>query len=260
VKLLQKYSKNRLIAGTQIIHLEHTRSTSSHLNELLQQKNITEGTVISAGEQTEGRGQMGNKWYSAAGKNLTFSFVLYPQYLMLREQFMLNMAISLAMHDFLKRLVSDCYIKWPNDIYISHKKIAGILVENSITGEQIRQSIAGIGFNVNETDFPPFLPNPTSLSLETGRRYDTEEVLEELLDFLDVRLLQLRSGKHSYLRNAYIEKLYRFEKPYLFEVNKETLEGVIKGVDEEGRLLVEIENSLRSFSFKEIKYLYEIWN
>lgn len=259
-KLLQKYSKNRLIAGTAFIELNQIDSTNSYLNNLLQSTKVREGTVVIALDQIAGRGQSGNRWYSEADKNLTFSLVLYPGFLEPRKQFFLNVAISLAIHDYLRGVVADAYIKWPNDIYISHKKIAGILVENSLVGDLIKQSVIGIGLNVNVTEFPPDLPNPTSLALETGRRYDTTDVIEQILNFLDARLLQLRSGKHELMKDQYLKSLYRYNKPYLFDVGGETMEGIIRQVNDDGKLVVEINDELRTFGNKEIKYLYEIWN
>lgn len=257
---MQKYSKNRLIAGTQYIHLPETASTNLYLSNLLQNNRLPEGTIVSASHQTAGRGQIGNRWHSEAGKNLTFSMVIYPGFLDLQRQFLLNMAVSLALVDYLKAIIPDVYIKWPNDIYISHKKIAGILVENSVSGNQIKQTVIGIGLNINQTLFPPDLPNPTSLALETGRKFELEEVTELILNFLDARLLQLKSEKFDRLHDDYLKYLYRINKPYLFDVNGETVEGVIKNVNNTGHLIVEIADELRTFGFKEIKYLYEIWN
>ncbi len=257
---MQKYSKNRLIAGTQYIHLSETASTNLYLSNLLQNNRLPEGTIVSTAHQTTGRGQMGNRWHSEAGKNLTFSMVIYPGFLSLQKQFVLNMAVSLALVDYLKAIIPDVFIKWPNDIYISHKKIAGILVENSITGNQIKQTVIGIGLNVNQIIFPPDLANPTSLTLETGRKFELEEVTELILNFLDARLLQLKSEKFEQLHEDYLKYLYRRNKPYLFDVKGETVEGVIRNVDNTGHLIVEIASEMCTFGFKEIKYLYEIWN
>jgi len=257
---LKRYSENRLIAGTNIIWEVEVCSTNTHLISLLNSSKLPGGTVIIASHQTAGRGQIGNRWHSEAGKNLTFSMVIYPGFLDLQKQFLLNMAVSLALVDYLKAIIPDVYIKWPNDIYISHKKIAGILVENSVSGNQIKQTVIGIGLNINQTLFPPDLPNPTSLALETGRKFELEEVTELILNFLDARLLQLKSEKFERLHTDYLKYLYRINKPYLFDVNGETVEGIIKNVDDTGHLIVEIADELRTFGFKEIKYLYEIWN
>ena len=130
-----------------VICLDEIGSTNDYLNQLRHGSPIKNGTVVSAGFQTKGRGQQGNFWESTAMKNLLFSFVVEPRMLNPEKQFLLSMAISLGICDYLKTIIPDAKIKWPNDIYTGNNKIAGILIENHFFGSGWSYSIAGVGFN-----------------------------------------------------------------------------------------------------------------
>ena len=139
--------------GKNIIEIEETDSTNLYTSILLKSKKIPEGTVISAFRQNSGRGQGNNLWESEAGKNLTVSIVLYPYFLPIEEQSMLNKVISLGIYDMMTALTkgkANIKIKWPNDIYISDKKVSGILIENAIIGNKFIHSIVGVGININQ--------------------------------------------------------------------------------------------------------------
>ena len=161
-----------------IIWLESVDSTNSEIRRRIE--NLDDLTVISARNQTEGRGQNGNKWFSQHGQSLTFSIVLKQIALRAWEQAAISEAVALAIVDTLDSYGIKAWIKWPNDIYCGDKKICGILIENSLMGEQIRWSIIGIGLNVNQTNFPTDLPNPTSMKLCTGCEYQIEDILVSL--------------------------------------------------------------------------------
>jgi len=138
-----------MIIGSDIIHYDSLSSTNSTAWLMVREKELPEGTVISANFQTAGKGQHGNRWESERGKNLLFSIILYPSSVSPDEQFLISMSISLGICDFLKHFLSDIKIKWPNDIYVNGGKIAGILIENSIIGQTIEYTVAGIGININ---------------------------------------------------------------------------------------------------------------
>ena len=168
-----------------IIWLDSVDSTNSEIKRRLE--HLDDLTVIAARNQTAGRGQKGNKWFSQPASSLTFSVLLKDIGLKAWEQSAISEATALAIVDTLGSYGIDAWIKWPNDIYCTDKKICGILIENSLMGEQIRWSIIGIGLNVNQTDFPTDLPNPTSMTLCTGCEYQTEDILSSLI----TRLAQL---------------------------------------------------------------------
>jgi BirA family biotin operon repressor/biotin-[acetyl-CoA-carboxylase] ligase len=230
------------------------QSTNSLLLDLASKSALPEGTVVITSNQFAGRGQRGNTWQAAAGMNLTFSVFFKPSFLAVKNQFALTMIASLSLSDFLKeKNVDDVKIKWPNDILVGNKKICGMLIENSIQGETINQSIVGIGLNINQTDFP--ISTATSLALVSSKQFDLNQELNLLLEKLEKRYLQLRAGKQSELKAEYLQNLLGMNQPQKFLSNEQELEGVIKTVSESGELIVETEGREKAFSLKEISFL-----
>jgi BirA family biotin operon repressor/biotin-[acetyl-CoA-carboxylase] ligase len=166
---------------TDIIWLERVDSTNDEARRHISE--IDNLSVVSALEQTKGRGQRGNRWSSQPGENLTFSLVVKDFRIKANEQSAISQATALSLVDLLSRHEVKARIKWPNDIYAGDEKICGILIENSLKGSEIDWSIIGIGLNVNQTAFPEDLPNPTSMKLCTGNSnpYNTREILEEFM-------------------------------------------------------------------------------
>ena len=166
---------------TDIIWLERVDSTNDEARRHISE--IDNLSVLSALEQTKGRGQRGNRWSSQPGENLTFSLVVKDFRIKANEQSAISQATALSLVDLLSRHEIKARIKWPNDIYAGDEKICGILIENSLKGSEIDWSIIGIGLNVNQTAFPEDLPNPTSMKLCTGNSnpYNTREILEEFM-------------------------------------------------------------------------------
>ena len=166
------------------MYIETTHSTNTLLHEL-----ITKGEwpqdehFLRAGYQTAGRGQTGNGWESEKGKNLLCSILLPPR----KELFELNVAVAVAV----QRTVGEAFtIKWPNDIYWQDQKVAGILIENAIMGNEIKYSIAGIGINVNQTEWHSDAPNPVSLKQITGQTYDLDAIMQQLMREVQKALTQ----------------------------------------------------------------------
>jgi BirA family biotin operon repressor/biotin-[acetyl-CoA-carboxylase] ligase len=166
---------------TDIIWLERVDSTNDEARRHISE--IDNLSVVSALEQTKGRGQRGNRWSSQPGENLTFSLVVKDFRIKANEQSAISQATALSLVDLLSRHEIKARIKWPNDIYAGDEKICGILIENSLKGSEIDWSIIGIGLNVNQTAFPEDLPNPTSMKLCTANSnpYNTREILEEFM-------------------------------------------------------------------------------
>ena len=161
-----------------LIHISETNSTNSYLQNFCAKEKTEEFTTVAADYQTSGRGQRGNSWESEPHKNLLFSFVLFPEFLEARRQFLISQIVSLAIKEELDTYTDDVSIKWPNDIYWKEKKICGILIENDLIGRNISRSIAGIGININQEEFHSPAPNPVSLYQITGKQYDIYEVLK----------------------------------------------------------------------------------
>lgn len=215
-------------------------------------------SVIAAICQSGGRGQRGNRWFSAPGENLTFSIVLKPgiggiPHITTQNIFDLNRISSLSVTSFLSSQGVEASIKWPNDIYFRNRKISGILIENNIVGDEIVSSVIGIGINLNQTEFPE-LSNATSVKLITGSSIAIKEALEEFCEVFK-RTLSL-FGNNS-LSDIYEDKLFHKGRlcRYSDYLRDTEFEGKIIGVTDTGRLIVEEGPRRRTYAFKEIGYI-----
>jgi len=245
-----------MIIGSKILRFEELPSTNTHAAMLIRQGEEPEGTIVSSAFQTMGRGQSGNSWVSEAGKNLLFSIIQYPASVSPEDQFSISIAISLGICDFLDRNISGSKIKWPNDIYLHNDKIAGVLIENSIMGENIESCVAGIGININQEVFPGSLTNPISIRLASGREFDTGTSLKQLLGDLDLRYKELLYGDREMQRKNYISRLYRLNEYHRFIVRDSEFTASIRGISRSGLLLIEKKDGkMEEYSFKEIKYV-----
>jgi len=216
----------------------------------------TGGDVIVAEYQTAGRGQRGNRWSSAAGRNLMFSVVLDTSFLRTGEQFLLLQTVALALTDTFADYDLDARIKWTNDIYIGDRKITGVLIDHSMHGGMLSRSGVGVGLNVNQTVFDEWLPNPTSMALETGRTYDRREVLERFYFRLMGRLEVLKADRRDEILADYHARIYRLDTPARFTLPDGTeFVGTIRGVGSGGELLIDDGTTLRSFLFREVSFV-----
>jgi BirA family biotin operon repressor/biotin-[acetyl-CoA-carboxylase] ligase len=241
--------------GSTIVHLDSVDSTNNYAAKELLTKSLNEGTVIVAACQQSGRGTGLASWESADGLNLTFSIVLYPKQVSISQQFSISKAISLGVTDFLSRYVRGVSIKWPNDIYVGEKKIAGILIETAITGGKFSKAIVGIGLNINQEYFVSDAPNPVSLKNLTRDTYEISKLLTELCSCLDNRYRSLIGGDYFTLQHDYGKLLYLKGVWAKYRDQNSDFEGRIVGVEDDGRL--KIENSageMRGFYFKEVSF------
>ena len=158
-----------------IIHVAETVSTNSLIRDLMAMEKLAEGSVAVADFQTAGRGQVGNKWESERGRNLTFSVIVYPEHLPANRQFLISQISALSVKETLDYYVDEVTVKWPNDIYWCDKKICGMLIENELAGNRMFDSIVGIGINLNQWEFRGDAPNPVSLCQIIGREVSREE-------------------------------------------------------------------------------------
>ncbi len=234
--------------------IQHTNSTNVYAWELVKKEPSTNKLVIACHCQTAGKGQGGNSWESEAYKNLSFSVILKPHFLPADKQFLLSQAVSLAIIDFLTTHQITAKIKWPNDIYIGDKKLAGILIENSLRGATMQQSIVGIGMNINQINFMSNTPNPVSLRQITNKEYDLKTELNTLIACLETRYLQLMNDYTDKIQQAYTSNMYRYQIPANYQVKDEVKQGSIQGVNSYGQLLVQFADGLQIFNFKEIRY------
>lgn len=240
-----------------IIHLEETESTNSYLKDLLKSEQLTEGSFVVADFQTGGRGQMGNSWFSSKGDNLLFSILLYPTEIPANEQFVISRITSLAIKNTLDQFTDDIRIKWPNDIYWKDKKIAGILIENSLQGRVIENSIIGIGLNLNQQIFPPELPNPVSLRQITATQFDKSYILDLFLNEFFLLYRSLQHGEKQVIEDEYMLDLYRVNGYYWYEDENGKFQAKIDNVLPSGHLVLKTleANEKRMYAFKEVTFM-----
>ncbi|MEN8248349.1 MAG: biotin--[acetyl-CoA-carboxylase] ligase, partial [Bacteroidota bacterium] len=214
-------------------YLPSCHSTNETAQQLLQ-SDFREGTVVITDDQMSGKGLAGNKWCSLPGQNLTFSLILEPSFLLPNEQFYLTVAVSLAIKDALEDLLpGEIRIKWPNDIYFSNKKMAGLLIENVIRGNSIESCVVGLGLNVNQVEFPEEF-NATSLSLASGTRHDLNELFNIVLSGISYYYLKLKNQDRYLLRDQYHESLLGINEKREFKDAEGIFQGEILGTDEFG--------------------------
>ncbi len=245
------------------IHLSSVTSTNAEMKSRASQ--LPALTVISAVEQTAGRGQRGNTWEAAPGENVTMSMLLRPRCFKASEQFHISQIVAIAVAGTIRGLllrehkdaVGEVCVKWPNDVYVGDRKICGILIENTLTGRDILHSVAGIGVNVNQQKFESDAPNPVSLLQLTGIRWDVDEVLELiarniawLMDNYD-----RRDADREELGRSYESMLWRREglHPYVDNVAHEEISASIESVAPDGMLTLKLaDGSSRTYAFKEV--------
>ncbi len=245
-----------IIIGQPLIRLDEVDSTNVYASRLLKHDNPKEGTVILADYQHYGRGQRGNSWESEKGMNLTFSFILKPDFLEARKQFYLLMSISLGIIDALYKVEVHPFIKWPNDIFINQRKTGGILIENFLSGNKLMAVIAGIGINVNQISFSFAGSMATSLRTETGNYFNRDELFQLTLKNLNKWVNALYRREFGLIYKTYLIHLWLYNQWADFADAKEKIRGCIRGVSEEGQLMIEDEQGkIRIYGFKEIEYL-----
>ena len=229
----------------EVVHIAETDSTNRWMKE-----NGTGEMVVVADYQTAGKGCGSNSWESERGQNLLFSVMIHPKSLQAKNQFIITQVVSVALCKTLDRYVqSQISIKWPNDIYVGDRKICGVLIENRLQGRMIKDTIIGIGLNVNQTEFKSDAPNPVSLKQLTGKDTDRDELLKAFLDTLN------ECSESATCIADYKARLYRREGKHLFITQNNTFEASIVDVKDDGRLMLEDEKSVvHLFRFKEVTF------
>ena len=229
-----------------VVHIDETDSTNHWL------KAHGEGTmVVVADFQTAGKGCGSNSWESERGQNLTFSMLIHPEALEARAQFRITEVVSVALCNTLERFIyKEVDIKWPNDIYVGDQKICGILIENRLQGSVIKDSIIGIGLNVNQQAFLSDAPNPVSMWQLTGQETNRETLLEAFLQAFN------EAWESETISKAYRQRLYRREGYHAFCDKDGRFEAKLRNVLNDGMLVLEDrEGQRRNYAFKEIKYI-----
>jgi len=254
---LQNNIFSGLFVGQNLITIKQVDSTNNFLkNSLSNSKPFPEGTVIMAEGQYAGRGQQQNRWHSEDGKNLTFSVLLNPSFLPLSQQFDLTRTVSLGIINALSPLLGDeLRIKWPNDIYYADGKLGGILIENIVQGGKIKNSVIGIGLNINQEKFPSEVPNAVSLKQILLRDYDLKLLLSDICKNIEAVYLKLKAGHFDLIRKDYLARLYWLNEQKMFKADGKIFEGVIESVREDGVLILNNESGTSEYTQKEIEFL-----
>lgn len=232
-------------------------STNNYVANLLDKMSAEKlcNTVFQADFQSAGKGAYKNSWESNNSQNLLFSIIICPQ-ISVENQFIISKTISLSLIDYLKSKNIKSVIKWPNDILIDNKKIAGILIENSIIGKKIKNSIIGIGLNVNQLSFSGKF-NATSLSLLTkNTKYELTQELNLFLSFFEKWSNICRTNNIKQINSEYFENLLGTNEFLMYKTKKEQFLAKIYNIDGFGRLILKLKNNeYKTFAFKEVELI-----
>ena len=240
-----------LFIGQNIIELSSVKSTNNYLIDLSQNVNLVEGTIVVANHQTLGKGQRSNSWHSEAGKSLCFSILFAPK-IDVSHQFSFNKFIALSLCQALQEYGISAKIKWPNDIFIGLKKVAGILVENTVRACKIDKSVVGIGVNVSNN----LIKIPSATSLE--KCLEVIPTLSELLEMICKKVEKnyfIFKKQPLLVDNLYHENLFRIGEDQLFLVGEKTFNGIIQSVNKNGQLLIEVNGITQHYRMGEIKFM-----
>ncbi|MCF0198054.1 MAG: biotin--[acetyl-CoA-carboxylase] ligase [Bacteroidaceae bacterium] len=238
-----------------MIELDRIDSTNSFLRHY--RPPTPRRIVLATAEfQTAGRGAGSNAWESAEGENLLFSLLTHPTMVMATDMFMLSEALALSVSDALNDHHPGTSIKWPNDIYYGDCKVAGMLIENELSGRQVDQCVMGVGLNVNQTIFRSDAPNPTSLALLTGQATERRFVLESVVQHFTHYYKMVEQGQYTDLHAAYLQRLYRKGKEHRYRDAGGEFSATLTTVEPTGHLLLTLsDGTQRRYAFKEVEFI-----
>lgn len=244
--------RNYNTSGFEVIEYDEIASTNT-LAEGLASSELKDKTVIFTRKQTQGRGQATNRWESAPDRNISMTVILCPDHLEVGKQFAVSMVIALGCLDFLRRYVEKVSVKWPNDVYVGDRKISGILIEHRVCGPFVRNSLCGIGVNINQEKFYSDAPNPVSLFQLIGKEMLLDDALTGLLECIGRRYTQIDDYKT--LEDDFLQCMYRAHGIYWWEDENGRFEASVAGIDEYGQLVLkDIQGRKRIYAFKEVRY------
>ena len=235
-------------------------STNTYLRELNGGDPAYDYEVAVASFQTAGRGQKGNTWESEAGKNLLFSILAHPQGIKVQEQFYISEAIALAVSDSVIAFIGAEYadsvsVKWSNDVYWKDFKMAGILIENTLQGSSILDTVAGVGLDVNQEVFVSDAPNPISLKNITGREFDLDALLADIVERF-IGYMELTADKRHEVDSLYRSRLFRREGYHKFRDENGIFEACIEGIRPDGCLMLQTRSGEhRVYEFKQVQFV-----
>ena len=251
---MHKFFAKTQFIGKNVIYLPQCHSTNTEMQTFLKKNILEEGTVVMADFQIKGRGQLNGRWISQKGKNILMSVLLNPTFLSLHQQYYLTIIQGLAITDALGHFISnDVKIKWPNDIYVGANKIAGILIEASVSKKSIDHAIIGVGINIHQQEFGTI--KATSVLLETGLYQNRDHVMELILLYMEKWFQKLKNKQYGEIILRYHALLFWRNEKHTFRVQGESMEGKIKGINDRGQLIVDIRDKERIFNHKELIFI-----
>ena len=236
------------------LHLPHCQSTNEVLLDLAKEKRgqIPEGFLISTDFQSAGKGQKNNKWESANGQNIMFSLFLKPNFLEAKLAFWLSASVAIGVAKALEKYIPEVKVKWPNDLIVNGLKIGGILIENTVLGKYLSESIIGIGLNINQIQL---ISTATSLAKERQQEFDREPVLLMVIQEILLIYHCLRMENWEKIRLLYYARLYKMAIPHDYTLSDgQRFRGILKGISEEGKLVLIASDGERRFDFKEVLF------
>tara|TARA_B100001142_G_scaffold293984_1_gene313900 strand:- start:672 stop:1412 length:741 start_codon:yes stop_codon:yes gene_type:complete len=238
------------------IEVEETSSTNELAEKLLVKKEIQEGAVITTKFQSDGKGQYGSSWESMYGKNILMSIVLSPN-LLLTNRFHLTICISIALLDFSRQYFHNREkVKWPNDLMIDNKKIAGILIKNFIRNGIINNAVIGIGINVNQTLHTRYSLQATSFKLLLGKDFKISVLIDKLLYCIEKRYIEMKTKGIEGMRKKYLDNLLYFNEWREYLISGKKVKAKIINIDNTGNIVMNLDdNKIVKFSLKEITFL-----
>lgn len=251
---MHKLFKHTGLIGRKALFLPACHSTNAVASEQVALRKAEHGLVVYTDFQTSGRGQRGNSWESENGKNILLSVVLDASFIDPENVYNLTIVTSLAIHDTLSDYVQQgLKIKWPNDIYHDDRKIAGILIENFLRLHIIEWSIAGMGININQTEYHE--KKAVSLAQICRQKFDREELIQLLLQNIEARYKELKQGHSERLKTAYLARLFWKDEIHVFQADGRFFNGRIESVENGGKLRIALEEGHRLFDLKEVVFV-----
>jgi len=253
--------ENGQAIGHRIIHLASVDSTNNYAAKGIQEGILRHGTAIMAREQTAGKGQRGRAWSTSPGLDLAVSLVLIPERFPAMEQFALAKAAALAVHDVVAaallkagRNPGAVRIKWPNDVLVDRRKIAGVLIANELKGPWLASAIVGVGLNANSSGFPPELM-ATSLLQEAGLASDLHELLGQLCTRME-HWWNCQTNTPEVVSATYAERLWARNRFSDFTLDETRFTARPLDVDEAGRLIVEdLAGTVGAYGLERLRFI-----
>ncbi len=230
--------------GKEIFVFDSVSSTQDVARELLNQ-GASDGTVVLAETQTKGKGRLGRKWVSPRGVGIWASLILHPKFADLSPESGLtaiSLTCSVAIANAIRKVTGlRSFIKWPNDVLVHQKKVAGILVE--MAGESI---IVGVGINVNQEEFPESLrDSATSLMIESGKEVSRISLIREALHQLEYYYTLLKEKGFAPVKKKMRNISAVLDRQVVASFNGKKVVGQAVDVDMDGALLVRLDSGFQ---------------